>query len=89
MAADGSLYFISFQKKAPIVLDGKDTDYFSKVYTSTKGKDGKWSHKPGGTKATLLDNAGHFILDPRTANRGMYTQFCTFMQVLHGHIKIK
>lgn len=54
-----------------------------------KGKDGKWSHKPGGTKATLLDNAGHFILDPRSANRGMYTQFCTFMQVLHGHTKIK
>jgi hypothetical protein len=53
-----------------------------------KGPDGKWSHKPGSTKATLLDNSGNPISDPRTANRGPYTQFCTFMQVIHGHIKI-
>jgi hypothetical protein len=54
-----------------------------------KGQDGRWSHKPGGTQATLLDNAGSVITDPRTANRGIYTQFCTFMQVIHGHTKIK
>jgi hypothetical protein len=54
-----------------------------------KGPDGKWSHKPGGTSATLLDNAGNPISDPRTASRGPYTQFCTFMKVIHGHIKIK
>lgn len=54
-----------------------------------KGPDGKWSHKPGSTQATLVDNSGNPISDPRTANRGPYTQFCTFMQVLHGHIKIK
>ena len=53
-----------------------------------KGPNGMWSHKPGGTPATLLDNAGNPISDPRTANRGPYTQFCTFMQVLGGHIKI-
>ena len=39
-AEDGSLYFISFQKKAPIVQDGKDNDYFSKIYTSIKDKEG-------------------------------------------------
>lgn len=54
-----------------------------------KGPDGKWSHKPGQTAATLVDNAGNPITDPRTANRGPYTQFCTFMQVIHGHVKIK
>ncbi|MBK8820334.1 MAG: hypothetical protein IPN49_15040 [Saprospiraceae bacterium] len=54
-----------------------------------KGQNGRWSHKPGSTMATLLDNAGNIILDPRLANRGMYTQFCTFMQVIHGHTKIK
>ncbi len=54
-----------------------------------KGPDGNWSHKPGSTAATLLDNAGQPITDPRTASRGPYTQFCTFMKVLHGHIKIK
>lgn len=54
-----------------------------------KGRNGYWSHKPGGTQVTNIDNSGHLIADPRTANRGMYTDFCTFMVVKHGHIKIK
>ncbi len=54
-----------------------------------KGPNGYWSHKPGGTQATNLDNSGNLIPDPRTADRGPYTQFCTFMTVKHGHIKIK
>ncbi|HMG34185.1 MAG TPA: hypothetical protein VKM94_09630 [Blastocatellia bacterium] len=54
-----------------------------------KGRNGFWSHKPGSTAVTNVDNSGHFIPDPRTANRGMYTAFCTFMVVKHGHIKIK
>ncbi len=54
-----------------------------------KGVNTKWSHKPGGTSVTNLDNAGAIINDPRTANRGGYTEFCTFMNVLAGHINIK
>jgi hypothetical protein len=54
-----------------------------------KGRNGRWSHKPGSTAVTNLDNSGNTILDPRTANRGPYTEFCTFMVVMHGHIKIK
>jgi hypothetical protein len=54
-----------------------------------RGRNGRWTHKPGGTKATNLDNAGAIITDPRTADRGSYTQFCTFMVVMHGHIKIR
>jgi hypothetical protein len=54
-----------------------------------KGRNGYWTHKPGGTAATNVDNSGHLIKDPRTANRGIYTVFCTFMVVKHGHIKIK
>ena len=54
-----------------------------------KGPTGKWSHKPGQTPATILDNSGLPITDPRTADRGGYTEFCTFMQVIHGHFKIK
>jgi hypothetical protein len=54
-----------------------------------KGRNGYWTHKPGSTQVTNLDNSGHLIVDPRTANRGMYTAFCTFMVVKHGHIKIK
>lgn len=53
-----------------------------------KGRNGYWTHKPGGTPATNVDNSGHLIPDPRTADRGPYTQFCTFMVVMHGHIKI-
>jgi len=54
-----------------------------------KGPNGRWSHKPGSTPATLLDNSGNVITDPRTADRGPYTNFCTFMQVIHGRFKIK
>jgi len=53
-----------------------------------KGSNGKWSHKMGGSPATVLDNSGNPITDPRTADRGNYTGFCTFMQVIHGHFKI-
>jgi hypothetical protein len=54
-----------------------------------KGRNGLWTHKPGSTPATNLDNSAHLIVDPRSADRGGYTQFCTFMTVMHGHVKIK
>lgn len=41
-----------------------------------RDRDGKWSHKPGGTPATNLDNSGNVITDPQTADRGPYTVFC-------------
>ena len=40
--------------------------------------DGMWSHKPGGTEASNVDNAGNPISDPRTCDRGPYTIFCGF-----------
>jgi hypothetical protein len=54
-----------------------------------KGRNGYWTHKPGSTPVTNVDNSGFSIPDPRTADRGPYTIFCTFMVVMHGHIKIK
>jgi len=54
-----------------------------------KGRNKYWSHKPGATLVTNLDNSFNPISDPRTADRGRYTQFCTFMKVMHGHIKIR
>jgi hypothetical protein len=54
-----------------------------------KGRNGLWTHKPGSTPATNMDNSGHLIADPRSADRGNYTQFCTFMTIMHGHVKIK
>jgi hypothetical protein len=53
------------------------------------GRNKRWTHKPGGTPATNLDNSGAIITDPRTADRGPYTDFCTFMGVMHGHVKIE
>jgi hypothetical protein len=43
-----------------------------------RDRDGNWTHKPGGTRATNLDNSGNVITDPRTADRGPYTVFCGF-----------
>lgn len=40
---------------------------------------GCWSHKPGQTPVTNKDSAGNAINDPRTCDRGPYTDFCTFM----------
>jgi hypothetical protein len=54
-----------------------------------KGRTGRWTHKPGSTPVIDVDNSNAAITDPRTADRGMYTQFTTFMVVMHGHIKIK
>jgi hypothetical protein len=67
---------------ALVIAPGFDFHWFR------KGPNGRWSHKPGSTAAKITDNSGNLITDPRTADRGPYTQFCTFMQVLHGHIKI-
>jgi len=53
-----------------------------------KGRNGYWSHKPGSTPVRNVDNSNHLIADPRTADRGGYTVFCSFMVVMHGHIKI-
>jgi hypothetical protein len=53
------------------------------------GRNGFWSHKGGDGPATNLDNSGNLIADPRTADRGPYVDFCTFMIVMHGHIKIE
>ncbi len=49
---------------------------------------GCWSHKPGGTAVRNVDNAGHTITDPKTANRGPYTVFCTYM-VTNRHVVIR
>lgn len=37
-----------------------------------------WSHKPGQTRATNLDDAKRVITDPRTADTGVY-EFVCFM----------
>ena len=44
-----------------------DVDY----HWYRKGPDGMWTHKPGGTQATNLDNSGDLISNPETADRFM------------------
>jgi hypothetical protein len=39
---------------------------------------GMWTHKPGQTRATNLDNSSNPIPNPETANRGAYTDFCGY-----------
>ena len=68
---------------ALVIWPGLDFHWFR------KGRNAYWSHKPGSTAVTNLDNSGVTIPDPRTADRGPYTDFCTFMVVMHGHIKVK
>jgi hypothetical protein len=43
-----------------------------------RDENGRWSHKPGGTRATNLDNSMNPISNPETANRGPYTDFCGY-----------
>ncbi len=40
---DGTMYYSSFNRTKPMVLDGKDEDIYAKIYTSTANKDGKFS----------------------------------------------
>lgn len=40
---------------------------------------GHWCHKPGHTPARNYDDSGFFITDPQTADRGPYTDFCSFL----------
>lgn len=47
LGRDGNLYFSSFRRKDLIVLDGKEGDYYFKIYSSTPEDDGEWdSAKP-------------------------------------------
>lgn len=48
-----------------------------------------FSHKAGETKARDTDEKGKKIDDPRTANRGPYTEFTTFMKTDPNIVKIK
>jgi hypothetical protein len=51
--------------------------------------DGTWSHKPGDTLPTKLDNSGNPILDPRTADRGSHTSFGGFFWISKDRVRIR
>ncbi len=49
---------------------------------------GFWSHKPGPTPVRNVDNSNNPISDPRTADRGPYTDFCGFLCVCKCKVTI-
>ena len=51
-----------------LVKSGGSVDQDYHWYRQDAG--GKWSHKPGGKKATDKDQSGNEITDPETADRG-------------------
>ena len=59
-------------KLALVVAPGDDYHWYR------RDANGMWTHKPGGTAATNLDNSGNPITNPETANRGRYTVFCGY-----------
>ena len=59
-------------KIALVVAPGYDYHWYR------MDSNGYWSHKPGGTNATNLDNSGEIITNPETADRGPYTDFCGY-----------
>lgn len=62
----------SEDKLALVVAPGWDYHWYR------QDTNGMWTHKPGGTRATNLDNSGNVINNPESANRGPYTQFCGY-----------
>ncbi|MET0325091.1 MAG: hypothetical protein ABW219_07715 [Ilumatobacteraceae bacterium] len=87
--AEPSLADVEFgHVTALVIAPGRDFHWYR------RGRDGMWSHKPGGTAATNLDTSGRVITDPRTADRRAinlrfeYTDFCGFFCVPRGDVTI-
>lgn len=61
-----------------LVVDPDRPGYFGDFHWYRLDSDGKWSHKPGETRVTQYDNAGHYITDPRdpSVNMGRYRFVC-------------
>jgi len=68
---------------ALVIWPGSDYHWYR------RGRNGWWSHKPGGTAVTNVDNSNHAITNPETADRGGYTEFAGYFVVMHGHVMIK
>ncbi len=88
--SDGLVPVPSFAASVPnayyvalVIWPGTDFHWYRQDRT------GCWSHKPGQTPVRDVDNSGNKIIDPRSCNRGPYTNFCGYMTVAPGHISIR
>lgn len=88
---------ITFPTPIPVPMDMSGGSVVSLHFSRVPGdfhwlrldRDGRWSHKVGGTPVTTLDNTDSIILDPRNADLGTYTEFVGFMIVVHGRVCIR
>lgn len=68
---------------ALVIWPGVDGDF----HWYRQDKNGCWSHKPGQTAARNTDNKGATITDPKTCDRGPYTDFCSYM-ITNASVKV-
>ena len=47
-----------------------------------------WSHKPGGSPLSNVDNSGEAITDPREADLSPWTEFCGFMSAKPSEVTV-
>lgn len=71
-----------YHKVALVVAPGWDYHWYRQDNNTL------WSHKPGRTRAKNVDESGNLITDPKTADRGPYTEFCGFFWVCHREVDI-
>jgi hypothetical protein len=54
-----------------------------------RDRDGRWSHKIGPLPARNTDSSGNLITDPRSCDRGRYSEFCGFYCVCREKVTIR
>lgn len=74
-------------------LPSKDDKHSNDYHWLRQDDNGKWSHKPGGGKATNKDWDGrgwngNEISDPETANLGRYKKFCGYCCVCPEKVEV-
>jgi hypothetical protein len=63
-----------YPRRLMALVVGPDYDY----HWYREQRDGFWGHKPGQTAARNTDENGALVVDPETAARGPYTDFCGY-----------
>jgi len=68
MTAEGDLYFSSIKSNSLIVLNGKEGDYFSKIYQTKLDKKGKW--ETAKSLPSKINREGYHTSSPSFSNDG-------------------
>jgi len=68
---------------ALVIWPGKDYHWYRLDETT------QWSHKPGQTPVRDYDQSGKPITDPKSCDRGPYTEFVGFFQSFPNHLTIR